>query len=104
MKHRRGRALRRRYGRTNKPLVNRPSRFGRASSHPLFPRLVMYREKVSPTDLRIYGKLQKHYGGAWTTVVDQTFPSVREGRQQYHTLADSAAAWHGVPADHIEYA
>lgn len=89
MRHRRGRALRRRYG--------------RASSHPLFPRLVMYLNKYSPTSVVVSAKLQPHYGAAWKEIERTSFHSVSGARARYHALADEWAKRHGVPSDHIEY-
>ncbi len=88
MRKRRGRALRRRYGR---------------SSHPLFPRLVMYLEKISPTHFVVKGKLQKHYGGEWHSAVYNEYPSVQRARAELHHVADVVAAENGVPPAHIEY-
>jgi hypothetical protein len=90
MRHRRGRALRRRYG--------------RASSHPLFPRLVMTLKKLGMNSFEIEGKLQKHYGGVWHVVSKVLYPSARAAREDLHTLGDAVAYDNDVPQDHVEYA
>ena len=77
-------------------------RFGR-SSHPLFPRLVMYLEKHSPTNFVVKGKLQRHYGGEWESVVYNEYGTVQRARAELRRVGHVVAAERGIPASHVEY-
>jgi hypothetical protein len=92
MRQHRGRALRRRYG--------------RATSHPLFPRLVMYLGRHDPTvgQFTIFGKLQRDYGAPWEVVGVHGFGSVKSAREARHRIANALAAEYGVAEDRVEFA
>lgn len=96
---RKRRALRRRTGHAR--TLGR--RYGHASSHPLFPRLVMTLEKKSPGEYIITGKLQRHYGGRWESVISNVYDNVRAARGDLEHVGAVVASEHDVPPSHVEY-
>jgi hypothetical protein len=93
MRHRRGIALRRRYGR---------------ATHPLFPRIhivvsrdvTAYRAEAGDK-FAIEARLQKHYGADWALVGLRYAKTAGEARSLARTMATSLAAEYkpGSPVD-----
>jgi hypothetical protein len=78
-------------------------RYGRAG-HPLFPRVVVYLEKVSPTRFVVSAKTQSHYGAKWESLLSFHYDNVQSARKAYREAGLSLAARFHIPASRVEYA
>lgn len=90
---RRGRALKRRYGRAS-------------GGHPLLPRLVMRLTREMRGNVPgffVTGEIQRHYGGPWVEIFRAVFTQVRVAREALRNQGPRLAREHNVPADHVEY-
>jgi hypothetical protein len=78
-------------------------RYGRAG-HPLFPRVVVYLEKVSPTRYVVSAKLQPHYNAKWESLIEFHYDNVQSARKAYRESGPRLAERFHIPASRVEYA